>query len=342
MEERKLLLTILQISDLHIGSIDPVTGDAQVNNLTRQLFANFTCFDGVLGHHARALEDLADFYHNEMPHQDKAFLLVVSGDLTRVGDGVEFDAANDYLGATLVLPCGNVGLDQGAWRYHAITGNHDYWVGRPQIWGGPHTRLATYFPAGSFPYLRTLPLSNGMKLQIVGINTDDGVGPHSVKRGRAVGSFQNQLAAAAPLLKQRKEGRIRVLLMHHSYLWNGFFLSIDSGSRAALDQFLVTHGISVLMTGHTHEPLLRVFTPLNQRTVLECRCGTTTQVDQVPFAWRNTLGTFPMRKWPANTLLVHRVYDDNGNTVWEVETYYRDKRAGFQSVGFAGQNELRI
>jgi hypothetical protein len=62
MANGKTLLTIIQISDLHIGQIDRMTGDAQLNSATQQVFANCGWFDVVLGHHARGLEDLDDFY----------------------------------------------------------------------------------------------------------------------------------------------------------------------------------------------------------------------------------------------------------------------------------------
>jgi hypothetical protein len=44
------------------------------------------------------------------PGRTTNFLLVVSGDLTRVGDGVEFDNANAFLGSQVALPGGKVGF----------------------------------------------------------------------------------------------------------------------------------------------------------------------------------------------------------------------------------------
>jgi predicted phosphodiesterase len=337
------LLTILQISDLHIGHIDPVTGDAQVNAATQQLFANCGWFDGVLGHHARGLEDLDDFFWHQLPNHKRTFLLVVSGDLTRVGDGQEFHNANAFLGAQLVLPGKQVGLRRKNWRARAIPGNHDHWPGLPVIWGSPHPQFANYFPAGSLPYLHNIPLGNRRLLQIVGINTDSDVHPRRLQRFRAVGSFQSQLAAAAPLLGRRTPDQIRVLLMHHSWHRGGFILRISRASRAALEQFLTAQGIQILMTGHTHVADVRPFVPQGGQPTLECRCGTTTQVDQVPYAWKTVLGFFPVRKWPENTLLVHRLYADHGNQVrWEVETFYRDRAAGFQTVGPRGQSQVTV
>jgi hypothetical protein len=85
--------------------------------------------------------------------------------------------------------------------------------------------------------------------------------------------------------------------------------------------------------------LLQVFVPPlpEAQPVLECRCGTTTQFDQVPYSWRTLLGTFPQRSWPGNTLLVHRLYDVGNATRWDVETFVRTKSSGFMSMGPLGQ-----
>jgi hypothetical protein len=54
-------LTLVQISDLHIGELDPATGNAQISSLVRKAMVNSSWFDGVLGHHSRGLEHLAKF-----------------------------------------------------------------------------------------------------------------------------------------------------------------------------------------------------------------------------------------------------------------------------------------
>jgi 3',5'-cyclic AMP phosphodiesterase CpdA len=332
MADPSPLLTILHISDLHIGYIDGATGNSQVSTATSQLFANCSWCDGVQGHHARALDELDDFFWKELGNQNKNFLVIVSGDLTRVGNGLEFDHADSFLGSRLSLPSGEVGFRLKQWRDFAIPGNHDHWPGLAVVLGGPHPRLASYFPPPSLPYIRYLPLANGWELQIIGINTDADVNPRGLKRLRAVGSFQSQLGLAAARLRALRPQQLRVLLMHHSWDPQTFFLAIDRGSRAALDQFLTAHGIRILLTGHTHEPLLKDFLPASRGArVLECRCGTTTQVDQVPVAWRSAFGSLPKRKWPDNTFLLHRLYEVRGHVQWTAECYHRDPTYGFQS-----------
>src|SRR5207302_3824112 len=119
-------------------------------------------------------------------------------------------------------------------------------------------------------------------------------------------SFQNQLAALTTRLHAGKARQpIRVLLMHHSWHKRGLVLSIARASRAALEQFLVAERFQLILTGHTHEPLANNFTvPIAGATsILECRCGTTSQHDHVPYAWRGLLGNFPSRNWPMNSLL---------------------------------------
>ena len=104
------------------------------------------------------------------------------------------------------------------------------------------------------------------------------------------------------------------------------------------------HGVRLVLTGHTHEADLRTFVPNvpGAQPVLECRCGTTTQVDHVPYSWRNLINGFPARRWPANTLLVHRLRDQGGLVRWEVQTYTRLNRRGFVSLGQVARSQIIV
>jgi 3',5'-cyclic AMP phosphodiesterase CpdA len=274
-------------------------------------------------------------------------LLIVTGDLTRVGNPLEFDNAVQFLTDVVDLnpPLGNfVGLRSSTWFSRAIPGNHDHWPGQPIVFGGPHPRFFTLFPGGSLPFTRTIPLANGRVIRLIGVDSDADVSPYGHQRFRAVGSFQSQLAAAAPRVGPPREEEVRVLLMHHSWHRRGPLLSIDHGTRGALDAFLAAHDIRLVLTGHTHDADIRSFTPSlpGARSVLECRCGTTTQVDRVPYAWRSLLGRFPIRRWPANTLLVHRVYGEGSLIRWEVQAYVRTDLQGFVPVSPAGQGQTIV
>ena len=73
--------------------------------------------------------------------------------------------------------------------------------------------------------------------------------------------------------------------------------------------------------------------------ILEYRSGTTTQIDQVPDGWWHRIKWFSKRNWPANTLIVHRLLDDNGTTKWNAEVFSRQEGGGFVTTGAQGQHE---
>jgi Calcineurin-like phosphoesterase len=342
------MLVLVQLSDLHIGEIDPQTGDAQVSKIEALFYSNCSWLDGVLGHHGRALEDVAQFLQDlkkagETPH------LVITGDLTRIGNSNEFDNAIAFFttGVDIRPPHGNyVCLQCNDWRTRTIPGNHDHWPGRPVVFGKPDPSFfKCFYPKpDSLPYTRQVWLPNGRLLRLIGINTDADVSPNGHQRLRAVGSFQTQLAAVAPMLGPLQQREIRVLLMHHSWHRQGPLLCIDRGTRASLERFLVDHNVRLVLTGHTHKALLQHFVP-NVRgaaSVLECRSGTTTQIDQVPYAWRNLLGSMPKARWPSNTLLVHRLYDQGGSVRWDVQVLVRFNHQGFVPVSPGGSESIII
>jgi hypothetical protein len=181
-------------------------------------------------------------------------------------------------------------------------------------------------------------------LQIAGIDSDADVGSFTLSRLRARGKFQSQLAALAPRLGMRRPEHIRVLLVHHSWEHTGRTLALHSATRGALAQWLVNHGIAVVLTGHIHTPYVGPFQPQASQSheVLECRCGTTTQADQVPYSWHTRWGIFPQRSWPPNLLLVHRLIAQGGTTFWEVETFVRSQVNGFLSAGSGGRASLAV
>jgi predicted phosphodiesterase len=337
MASGTLLKTYVQISDLHLGDIDPTTFDS----VAPVYWSNSKCFDGVLGHHYVALQRLAKLFR-KLQKQEQAELLV-TGDLTSIGIVDQFDTANDFLRARLRPPKGLVGLRVANWQDKAISGNHDYfsgvvnWRGGP-ILGGPTPGLAKYFPALPFVSSR-LPLPpTSAFLRFVGIDTDADNRAYGIKRLWARGSFVKQLVRAAAMLGPPSKDEIRVLLLHHSRAHQtGYKLRIARRSRLALDRFLIEMDVPVLLSGHMHEPVVDLFTltsasPPRVMDAMEGRCGTTSQRDVVPLNWFNLLGIPANRKWPANTLLVHRLFEQRGTIHWDLETYtrttYKFKRKG--------------
>jgi hypothetical protein len=179
---------------------------------------------------------------------------------------------------------------------------------------------------GSFPNT-TCPLDQDRFIEFIRINTDADVGAHSSDRFWARGEFQSELRALDEL-PARDPRSFRVLLMHHSPSHaNGRWkrkLEINPSSRTHLEAFLQQKEISIVLTGHVHQPFVDLFKTANgQWAVLEARCGATTARDRVPEAWGSTKQIDP------NAVMVHRVLEDGGQLSWETRTYLRRNGTGF-------------
>ena len=128
-----ILKTFVHISDLHIGEIDPTTGDADLTPVRQFLLSNkVPFFDGLLGHHKQALEDLESFMMRLRRSEGIEPNLIVTGDLTRFGEPMEFRTALEYISQDIDVspPHGNfVGLNFWQFPHHFISGNHDHWDG---------------------------------------------------------------------------------------------------------------------------------------------------------------------------------------------------------------------
>jgi len=334
------LLTLLHVSDLHVGDIDPSSGDALISKAFGKLVSNSTWFDGLLGHHSRGLEHLEKFW-GELRRTDAEAKLVVSGDVTRCGGTVELDNAESFLSAKLSLPVGQIGLGVATWRDHTIPGNHDHWPGNARIFGGPNPAVVPRLIVPN-PTVQVLK-SGGKTVQLININTDAGVRPNGFQRIFGIGEFRRELANVKVILSGMPEFDVRVLLMHHSWHKKGL-LRISRGSRAALAQFLDQENIHIVLTGHVHDPAVVRFAPPGTKwTVTECRCGTTTQMDKMAYDAKTLFGHFPRRPdWPSNSLLVHRLFADSaGKLFWRVNTYVR-LRSGFTDMGKKGMKDIPI
>jgi 3',5'-cyclic AMP phosphodiesterase CpdA len=329
--------TFLQISDLHFGDIDPGTGDATLSNTAASVVSNLTWFDGLLGHHGLALQQLEQFCAD--PDLGEKFELIVTGDYSRHGAMSELSIAKRYIlhDIGLVSPT-RTGLHLGdEKRLIGIPGNHDQWGGKCQPFGARPANYRLVFGQQSSPWVDATRSVGGRKLIFAGIDSDADVGPFSSARVLAQGDFQSQLAALGSIVGPKQRGEIRVLLIHHSWHRNGMTLRMRHASKRALGQFLDQFGFSVLLTGHTHNPLLKQFNVGNSGSaVWELRCGSTTQHDVTPYKWKTLLGRFPSRlHWSTNTLIVHKLFVDSGLTTWEAQVYER-VRGRFSSSGHAG------
>jgi hypothetical protein len=296
--------------------------------------------NGLLGHSAASLRRL-DLFFRKLRRDEPGAKLLVTGDLTTRGDQQEFDTANEYLSDKLHPPRGAyTGLSVPDWRNRAIPGNHDHWPGIDSppsppflMFGPPELDLPGIFPGLAEPGF-TVKLSGGHVVEFLRIDTDADVGFDSVDRVLARGVFISQLRTLGGKLRPPSEKQIRVLCLHHSQHYeasNRCFptLEMDASSRVELHKFLATHRVSVLLCGHIHRPaLLSTFRVAvaggnASRSVLEARCGTTTQRDLSLDPKPEFLRFLKSQdlQWP-NSLIVHKVRQgDHGSIVWESQVY---------------------
>jgi len=323
MPKQKLLATLLHISDLHIGNIDPATGDAAISAAVQLGLDNFPVFDGLLGHRARALRELAEFVRR-LEASDEPFQIIVTGDLSRQGEAPELALARRYVESEIDLnpPNGRyVGLYAGGIS-HTIPGNHDHWAGTPLPHAATPSNYYQYFKR-ALPATRSVSLgSKGHLLTLIDVDSDADVPSNSIQRIFARGSFRSQLLHLDAALEKQAEFEVRVLVIHHARTWNGFGLAMTASTKRELDRFLQQHGISVMLCGHTHEASIRRHYA-GSRECWECGAGSTTQFDTVPLKYRRRLRTQNRAVPRPNSLMIHRIFDIDGRLEWAATTYIR-------------------
>lgn len=339
----KLLATLLHISDLHFGDIDSATGDA----VQPKFIGIHRLIDGLLGHDINSLKRVSRFWLDLRKAGRKGKVptaLVVTGDLTTVGKFDQYVTADTYLSSQLDLRqriphLAPLGLSVPDWRKRGICGNHDHYPGSfapPNfMFGSPQPNIETNF-LKHYPDVSSLKLGSGHKLKFLLINTDADVPPYSHNRLYARGDFTSQLQQldGHPELGD-PEMEIRVLCLHHSPAHIPFELGIEDRSRKALNDFIVKHNVTVLLTGHKHTPpLIWTFRAQHRntyRTHLEARCGSTTQQSTLGFSAQTLFGDRPQRpNQLPNSLLVHRIHlKDAGEVYWESKYYFELSR-GFK------------
>jgi predicted phosphodiesterase len=320
------LATFLHISDLHIGEFEAITGDSKISPLAARVLNNLPIFDGLLGHHAAALRHLEDFSANLLAEEPDC-MLIVSGDLSRYGDYRELRSARALIESSVDIapPL----REQVGLYFHSaaclIPGNHDHWAGvATPIGAAPSDYSAVFFdqPTPS-EYVLDLRDEEGMKLRFIRINSDADIQPNSLNRLLAKGHFTSELNVLSASLPARPDNEIRVLMIHHSRSHAGRVLAMTRASKQALDEFLKSKGISVMLTGHTHAPVARLHNIRGTSGVHELGAGSTTQFDVLPFKWKVRLRNPHQLGWHPNTLMVHRIALKDGQPWWETETCQR-------------------
>lgn len=317
------LATFVHISDLHFGDVD---GDGAPTHsaAARAILSKFRVFDGLFGHSRTAIYRLVEFWERILKDEENV-QLVVTGDLTAYGSEDQFRSALTYVENEVTPPYGNnIGLHAWDWRERSIPGNHDQWPGYPIIFGRGYN-VANHFPGPPFVQPKRLP--NGLTLRILAIDTDADVWPFGRNRLYPRGRFTSQLIALNKLIEPPKQDEFTVLLLHHSPSHVGKTLGIVPGSLGDLSAFLIEQHVAVMLCGHVHVPRVSTYRAQDQGRVLdvlEACCGTTTQLDRLPLGWRDFSGRRPDRRLTANTLLVHRLDEQNNEVLWSIQAYSRD------------------
>lgn len=125
------LMTLLHISDLHIGDLRPDSWD-NVLDAEALDWWKATRIYGYLGHTSRALRQLAALY-DDLSSTERVHV-VITGDLTTTGSAAQYFTARTYLEDALRDPRTNTSLGLAIKRrggtYSIVPGNHDHWPGR--------------------------------------------------------------------------------------------------------------------------------------------------------------------------------------------------------------------
>jgi hypothetical protein len=338
------IFNLLQVSDLHFG--DNLGGDAPERLSARlpPLLSRYKHFDGLLGHHYKALTALHDFYRS-LWNQIPKCMLIVSGDLTANGAESQFDLAHGYLSSQCAESAFGLGLGYDGWASTSIAGNHDQWPGNNRVLGSPTAGLKKYFQR--FPIIGPrLELRRELSLRFIFVDSDADVSPWGSDRFFARGHFISQLTELQNRLPPAEAGEIRILVIHHSLMnaapdddadqptRSRMFppaLEITDHSRKALERFLLEFDIRVMLCGHLHVPRLstvEVSDGTEKSEILEVRCGATTQRDNYPYE----LDIDRARKLAPNTLVLHKVVQRYRSFFWQSEVYWRNKSGKFVST----------
>lgn len=347
----KHIATFMHVSDLHFGEINPETRDAQTKNhwgLTK-------AFDIFLGHEYASLELLDDYYAELieqepvpmlMPHDGVKIPVIMTGDLTCCGSDSQFESGTAFLGDLLCFENNSkrcLGLQSDTWCSFTVPGDHDHWPGNYGIIGGPPPSLKQALPCCPFviPPI-TLP-GTDYQIRFMGIDTNADIAPLGTHRLLGRGAFKSQLAKLAKQLENPGKKEVRVLLLHHSRKHNRFVMGMQQESREALDDFIHTHGIVVLLSGHLHIPYVgrdEIIKKKHGVRVLEACCGTTTQISTLPYESYCRLSSRLQRPngFP-NSLLLHRLYILDEELYWETITYFKTPAAFKVYTEFAYLNQ---
>lgn len=241
-------------------------------------------------------------------------ILVISGDLTVIGDDSEF--ANALTALTGRLSVDATKLIDIASLFDEILmvpGNHDHFRGRAVLGAvyqtSPSPIHAKYFPMdrqspAAQLWVRNVTDTQGVSIAIGGVDSTAGPSTTYFAQGTFPAGWDHDLAR----LFQSTNTSFRVLMTHHSWdagsSLQGALHRFTPQAEAELVQFISDNGVDLLLTGHLHAPLVDPGT-------IERRCGTTLQScsptkTPCPLGWTFLVHEFDVS--PAQRSITSTVY----------------------------------
>ena len=223
---------IAHLSDAHIGPV-PRPNLAELLGKRVTGYVNWL-YKRADQHGMDVLSEIvSDLMNNHPDH------VIMTGDIVNIGLAAELSLAKEWL--STLGPATAVSFTPG---------NHDAYVDqstalidtifRPWISGDT--------PSHGFPYVRRRG-----DIGLIGLSSGVPTGPF-IASGR-LGS--EQLAAMAALLDElRKEGRARVVFLHHPPHVGGARLLRGLEDAELFEKTIAQHGADLIVHGHNHKPSL--------------------------------------------------------------------------------------
>lgn len=268
----------VQISDLHIGGR---MENHQHRRIPHQKGHNIELCEGLQYALLTLREDLG------WP-EDRALPVVVSGDLTQLGQQADLKLAHRFLFEETPLRFGTWGLNLDRDAVETVPGNHDHWDGTTQALPNK-THNADLFPSWfrRHPWAADQPMTSpdgNLRVELFGVDSTSGYRgawlPKHRQRGslhedevRALREHLGRARAAAP----QDATTLRVVVCHHSLQgassWKPSRMELDS--ERSLLAAAGDHEVFAVLSGHTHTFL--VPPARHERGTYELRSSSTLQ-----------------------------------------------------------------
>ena len=313
------------ISDLHFGA----PGSRRTKELLKLGRASHKL--ELSGDLPNAFRDAAD--DAELDDEENLHILI-SGDLTSGGAGLELDHVNHYIHERWEVgpdDPGLVGLGIKPDRLLSIAGNHDHWDDHtwPNVPAFTETIYGLHFK--ETPWMQTWSSPQGkLRLELFGVDSASGLEGDGYNR-RARGAISHKearlleqsLTLSDQALIHPGTVRVRAIVCHHSLAFNfgehsrpfKYYAtlganSLDDYSIERLLEIANRHSVCTILTGHIHRFLkpfehlrpARLLSLTSKKWVWELTCTTTLQD--------------PASDNEPNGFWVHRVRLVDGHPEW--------------------------